>query len=224
MNLHRIIILCSLITAIGITFSCTPTVEHTADAVKDSDSLLFMHVKGVNTLISDSGVIRYHLVVEEWDIYNGPERKAPTWKFYKGLLMERFDENFHIDLYVQSDTAYLHEQHLWELRGRVVVRNIKGDVFRTEELFWDLHKHEMWSYKYIRIVTPERELEGTEFHSNEQMTKYFVNNSIGVFPVTEKDNEHPQDSVAEENPITKNSKTMRFQPAPDKRLPQVIEN
>ena len=133
--------------------------------------------------------MRYHMVAEEWDIYNGTDGKAPTWKFYKGLLMERYDENFHIDLYVQSDTAYLHEQHLWELRGRVVVRNIQGDVFRTEELFWDLNKHEMWSYQYIRIVTPERELEGTEFH-NEQMTQYYVNNSIGAFPVNEDENEN----------------------------------
>ena len=149
-----------------------------------------MHVRGVNTFISDSGVMRYHLVTEEWDIYNGTEGKAPTWNFYKGILMERYDENFHIDLYIQSDTAWLHEQRLWELRGRVVVRNINGDVFRTEELFWDLNKHEMWSYKYMRIVTPERELEGTEFHSNEQMTRYSVNNSIGAFPITEKEDEN----------------------------------
>lgn len=188
MNIRRIIILCSLITAVGITFSCSSRVEHVAEALKESDSLLFMHVRGVNTFISDSGVMRYHLVAEEWDIYNGTNGKAATWNFYKGLLMERYDENFHIDLYIQSDTAWLHEQHLWELRGRVVVRNINGDVFRTEELFWDLNKHEMWSYKYIRIVTPERELEGTEFHSNEQMTRYSVSNSIGAFPIEEKEN------------------------------------
>ena len=215
-----------------------------AEALSDADSLLFMHVKGVNTFISDSGVMRYHMVAEEWDIYNGTGGTAPTWKFYKGLLMERYDENFHIDLYVQSDTAYLHEQHLWELRGRVVVRNIQGDIFRTEELFWDLNKHEMWSYQYIRIVTPERELEGTEFHSNEQMTQYYVNNSIGAFPVEEKDNENVNENV---NSLTPNpspegegsnnvngngngkdsvvtnrlnkprAKQMRFLPAPDKR-------
>ena len=195
MELRRTIILGSLITALGITFSCTPRVEHVAEALSDADSLLFMHVKGVNTFISDSGVMRYHMVAEEWDIYNGTDGKAPTWKFYKGLLMERYDENFHIDLYVQSDTAYLHEQHLWELRGRVVVRNIQGDVFRTEELFWDLNKHEMWSYQYIRIVTPERELEGTEFHSNEQMTQYYVNNSIGAFPVNENENGNENENV-----------------------------
>lgn len=187
MNPRRVIILCSLAVAVGITFSCSSRTEHVAEAVDDSDSLLFMHVRGVNTFISDSGVMRYHMVAEEWDILNGTQNQPPTWNFLKGLLMERYDEDFHIDLYVQSDTAYLHEQHLWELRGRVVVRNTRGDVFRTEELFWDLSKHEMWSYQYIRIVTPERELEGTEFHSNEQMTKYFVSNSIGAFPVSEKD-------------------------------------
>jgi hypothetical protein len=107
----------------------------------------------------------------------------------KGLLMERLNDKFHTDLFVQSDTAYLHRQQLWELRGRVVVRNVNGDVFRTEELFWDLNAHEMWSHQYMHITTPERELEGTEFRSNEQMTRYSVLNSTGVFPVEEKEPE-----------------------------------
>ena len=168
-------------------FACTSEVEHLADPIAEKDSLLFMHSTGVNTFISDSGVMRYHLVVEEWDIYNGNLGEQPTWKFMKGLLMERFDEKFHVDLFVQSDTAYLHKQELWELRGRVVVRNVNGDVFRTEELFWDLGAHEMWNNQYIHITTPERELEGTEFHSNEQMTRYYVLNSVGPFPVKEDD-------------------------------------
>lgn len=145
-----------------------------------------MHSTGINTFISDSGVMRYHMVVEEWDIYNGAAGEQATWKFMKGMLMERFDEKFHVDLFVQSDTAYLHKQKLWELRGRVMVRNVKGDVFRTEELFWDLDAHEMWNHQYMHITTPERELEGTEFRSNEQMTHYSVLNSIGTFPVNEE--------------------------------------
>ncbi len=169
-----------------LPFSCTGEVEHLADPIPAKDSLLFMHSTGINTLISDSGLMRYHLVVEEWDIYNGTNGEAPTWKFMKGLLMERFDEKFHTDLFVQSDTAYLHRQQLWELRGRVVVRNVKGDVFRTEELFWDLNLHEIWNTKYMHITTPDRELEGDEFHSNEQMTRYTVFNSKGSFPVVEE--------------------------------------
>ena len=134
--------------------SCSGEVEHLAEPIAAKDSLLFMHSVGINTFISDSGVMRYHMVVEEWDIYNGANGEQPSWKFMKGMLMERFDEKFHVDLFVQSDTAYLHKQQLWELRGRVVVRNVNGDVFRTEELFWDLNKHEMWNYQYMHITTP----------------------------------------------------------------------
>ena len=47
----------------------------------------------------------------------------------------------------------------------------------------------------MRIITPERELQGTEFHSNEQMTKYEVSNSAGAFPVSDTENEQPADSV-----------------------------
>ena len=170
-----------------LLFACSGEVEHLAEPIAAKDSLLFMHSSGINTFISDSGVIRYHMVVEEWDIYNGVGGEQPTWKFVKGMLMERFDEKFHVDLFVQSDTAYLHKQQLWELRGRVVVRNVNGDVFRTEELFWDLDAHEMWNTQYMHIKTPDRELEGTNFHSNEQMTKYYVRNSEGSFPARENE-------------------------------------
>ena len=182
-------VFCSLFT---ILMACSGEVEHLAEPIAGKDSLLFMHSRGINTFISDSGVMRYHMVVEEWDIYNGSNGEASTWKFIKGMLMERFDEKFHVDLFVQSDTAYLHRQQLWELRGRVVVRNVNGDVFRTEELFWDLDAHEMWNHQYIHITTPERELEGTEFRSNEQMTRYYVLNSIGTFPVNEDATASPE--------------------------------
>ncbi|MBP3712675.1 MAG: LPS export ABC transporter periplasmic protein LptC [Bacteroidaceae bacterium] len=174
-----------LLLLLLLSFGCSNETEHLADPIPAKDSLLFMHSKGINTFISDSGMMRYHLVVEEWDIYNGVGGEAPTWKFMKGLLMERFDEKFHTDLFVQADTAYLHKQQLWELRGRVLVRNVNGDVFRTEELFWDLNAHEIWNSTYMHITTPERELEGDEFHSNEQMTRYTVFNSVGTFPVSE---------------------------------------
>ena len=162
-------------------FSCSNSEEHVAEAVNEKDSLPFMHAIGVSTLISDSGVIRYHLVAEEWDIFNHPERPS-SWRFCKGMLMERFDTAFHIDMYVQADTAYLHNQRLWELRGRVRIRNVENTRFFTEELFWDMDRHEMWNHQFMRIVTPDRTLHGTNFRSNETMTRYAVTNSVGDFP------------------------------------------
>ena len=181
-----------------LNFSCSGEQEHIAAAIDENDSLAFMRSRGISTLISDSGVMRYKLVAEEWDIYTNTT--PPSWKFMKGLLMERFDEGFHIDLHVEADTAYQHEQRLWELRGRVVIHNVEGTLFRTEELFWDMNEHEMWSTKYMRIKTTDQELEGTDFRSNEQMTDYYVSNSIGAFPVSDvdgsKDEETPTDTAA----------------------------
>ena len=180
-------------------FSCDAEQEHIASAINEADSTAFMRSRGISTLISDSGVLRYKLIAEEWDIYTNTN--PPTWKFMKGLLMERFDESFHIDLHVQADTAYLHDQRLWELHGRVVIRNIEGTLFRTEELFWDMNEHKMWSTKYMRIKTTDQELEGTDFRSNEQMTDYYVSNSVGAFPVSDVDgskneNAAPTDTAA----------------------------
>ena len=179
-------------------FSCEGEQEQMTATLGENDSTVFMRSRGISSLISDSGVLRYKLVTEEWDIYTNTS--PATWKFMKGLLMERFDESFHIDLHVQADTAYLHEQKLWELRGRVVIRNIEGTLFRTEELFWDMNEHQMWSTKYMRIKTTDQELEGTDFRSNEQMTDYYVSNSIGAFPVSDvdgsKNEETPSDTAA----------------------------
>lgn len=179
--------------------SCSESTEQAAVVLGENDSAAFMRSRGISSLISDSGVLRYKLIAEEWDIYTNTN--PPTWRFMKGMLMERFDESFHIDLHVQADTAYLHEQRLWELRGRVVIRNIEGTLFRTEELFWDMNEHQMWSTKYMRIKTTDQELEGTDFRSNEQMTDYYVSNSVGAFPVSDvdgknKDDEAPKDTAA----------------------------
>lgn len=185
-----------LIAGLLLVLSCAETDEHVAEAVNDQDSLPFMHSIGVSSFISDSGIVRYHLVAEEWDIYEDKE-KPTTWKFMKGLFMKRFDKDFHIDLFVQSDTAYLHEQRTWELRGRVRIRNVDGTVFLTEELFWDMDLHEMWNHTYMHIITPDRQLDGYNFKSNEAMTRYSVMSSTGDFPAEEKDNDNAETPAAE---------------------------
>lgn len=180
-------IIASICTFLLLLASCEGEKEHMAAAVNDSDSLPFMNAHGISTLISDSGVIRYKLVAEEWQIFNTPI--AATWAFKKGFFMERYDEDMHIDLFVQADTAYLREQRTWELRGRVVVKNVQGTLFRTEELFWDMNEHNMWNHMPMDIYMPDRELHGTDFRSNEQMTDYFVTNSVGALPAEDMESD-----------------------------------
>lgn len=174
---------------IAFLCACSAEKEHMAEAVSGKDSTTFMTANGVSTLISDSGVIRYKLVAEDWQIHTNT--MPMTWKFFHGFFMERYDQTHKADLYVQADTAYLHRQELWELRGRVIVKNLQGTLFLTEELYWDMGKREMYNNVPMDIYMPDRELHGTKFRSNEAMTDYVVLNSSGFVPTSDTDSEVP---------------------------------
>jgi len=176
--------------------ACSEEHEHTAPGINDRDSASMMVSYGVNTLISDSGVIKYKIVTERWDV--NQIRQPSRWTFERGIFLEQFDEKFHIEAYIEADTAWYYDQKkLWKLRGRVKLRNVNGLVFTSEELYWDGMTHELYSNVFSRIVTPERTLQGTYFRSDEHMRHYTVSNSKGSF--VKNDIDGSQDTAATAN-------------------------
>ena len=163
-----------------LVVSCKEAVEHTAGAIRERDSVAVMTTLGVNTLISDSGITKYRIVTERWEV--NQNKKPSRWVFDKGLFLEQFDEKFHVQAYIQCDTAYYYDQlRLWELRSRVRILTKNGLRFSSNQLYWDENKHELYSYTFSRLVTPERTLQGSYFRSAERMTHYLVTNSRGSF-------------------------------------------
>ncbi len=163
-----------------LMMACQEQVEHMAPAIHDEDSVATMTSYGVNTLISDSGVIKYRIVAERWEAND--KRNPSRWIFDKGIFMTQFDEKFHVQTYIQSDTAYHYDKlRLWELRGRVKVLTKDGLHFASEQLFYDMARHEFYSHVYSKLITPERTLEGSYFRSDEYMTRYYVSNTSGEF-------------------------------------------
>ena len=176
----RLTFLISLCSFIILFAACSEQKAHTAPAIHDRDSVATMTTYGVNTLISDSGVIKYRIVTEEWEV--NTIKNPSFWAFNKGVFMEQFDEKFHVEAYVQADTAYFYDQQkLWELRSRVRILTKDGLRFSSEQLFWDQMKHEFYSNVFSKLVTPERTLQGSYFRSDERMTKYYVSNTKGSF-------------------------------------------
>ena len=181
---------CWLFLCLLLLASCSQPQEHTAGAINAEDSVSMMTSYGVNTLISDSGVIKYRIVTERWDV--NTVRQPSRWEFMKGIFFEQFDEQFHVVAYIQADTAwYYDQQRLWKLRGRVNVRNIDGLIYTSEELFWDGMTHQFYSNVFSRLVTPERTLEGTKFRSDERMNNYEVSNSQGSFMASDFEDPEP---------------------------------
>lgn len=135
---------------------------------------------GVNTLVSDSGVLKYRIVGEEWQV--NKNIRPSRWIFEKGLFLEQFDEKFHVQSYIQCDTAYYYDvEKRWELRSRVRINTADGLRYYSDELYWDELNHELYSNVYSKLITPDRELEGSYFRSDEQMTKFYISNTKGSF-------------------------------------------
>ena len=85
-------------------FACEEQHEHTAPAIHAWDSVPVMVSYGVNTLVSDSGVAKYRIVTEEWEV--NTNLRPSRWIFNKGVFLEQFDEKFHVQAYIQCDTAF----------------------------------------------------------------------------------------------------------------------
>ena len=190
------IIIGTLIAA--VLLGCNEAQEHTAPAIYDRDSVSMMTSYGVNTLISDSGVIKYRIVTERWDV--NTVKNPSRWTFEKGVFFEQFDEKFHVEAYIQADSAWYYDQKkLWHLRGRVRIRNISGLIYESEELYWDGITHELYSYAFSKITTPERSMEGTYFLSDEHMRHYTVSNSKGSFTREDMTGEKKEDEQTTQN-------------------------
>jgi len=204
----------------GLLFvSCEEQKEHTAPAIHERDSVAMMTSYGVNTLISDSGVIKYRIVAERWEVN---ENVNPSrWIMNKGVFMTQFDEKFHVQSYIQADTAYHYDkQKLWELRGRVRILTKDGLKFFSEQLYWDEARHEFYSNVFSRLITPERTLQGAYFRSDEQMTNYYVSNTKGSFVRSDldgSDDEAAESSDVKEQKDSAQQIPPRLQAQPQRR-------
>lgn len=165
--------------------SCSGRKKDLGAAITERDSLPVMDTRGVTTLISDSGITRYRINTEEWLVFD--RKNPPYWAFEKGVYLEKFDSLFQVEASIKADTAYFYnKEELWKLMGNVDVKNLKGERFNTDLLYWDQRKQKVYSDQFIRIEQPDRIITGRGFESNQQMTVYTIRQPEGIFYVDEE--------------------------------------
>ena len=190
----------SITTILGVVVmlllfsSCGGRKKVMGAAIDNRDSLPVMATYKVTTLISDSGVTRYRVNTDEWLMY---DKKIPSyWAFEKGIYLEQFDSLLNVDASIKADTAYFYDREkLWKLIGHVDIKNLKGERFNTELLYWNQATQRVYSDKFIRIEQPDRIITGHGFDSNQQMTNYVIHNMEGIFYVDEQADSTKTDSV-----------------------------
>ena len=151
---------------------------------KEAEGVPTMTTRDVETLISDSGVVRYRITTPVWYVFD--EVKEPLWRFPDGLKLEKYNLLFQLEATVRADSAiYFKQEELWRLDGNVDISNTAGEKFLTEQLFWDQRRHKLYSDSFIHIERTDRVLEGYGFDSNDQLTRYTIRNVSGIFPAAQ---------------------------------------
>ena len=147
------------------------------------DEIPTMVTHDVTMLISDSGVIKYRAITPTWVRY-GDEAKEPYQYFPDGITFEQVDSIRNATETIVADTAYSWEQpQLWHLINNVRVTSIKGEKFLTNDLYWDMKKHTVYSDSFIHIERAENIIEGYGFTSTDDFSQYEIKQTNGIFPV-----------------------------------------
>jgi len=166
------------------SFSCNKESTEVVSVAFDPETTFTIRATGVSNLVSDSGIVRYRITADEWIAYD--KAADPYWYFPQGVYLEKFDTLFTVEASIKADTAYFYtKRELWEGIRNVKVENLEGERFETEHLFWDQKTGRVYSNEYIRVEKADKIITGIGFESNQEMTRYSVFNSQGVFPVSE---------------------------------------
>lgn len=171
----------ALIVMTGLS-ACREEKKEIIDGKLDFERVPTMKTVNVETLISDSGIVRYRIVSPLWLMFE--EARDPYWHFPRGIKLERFNDLHQKDANISCDTAtYYKERGLWRLDGNVSITNTREEKFMTRQLFWNEKTHEVYSDSFIHIERADRILEGYGFKSNDRLTHYTINQVSGIFPV-----------------------------------------
>ena len=155
-----------------------------AEAITDRKQMAALHATNVNTLISDSGIVRYRINAQTWKVYDKAD--TPYWEFPDGIYLEKFDQELNPNATIEADYAYYNEPaQRWLLRGNVKALNLEGEQFETSLLYWDQKTESVYSDSSIVITRESSIIKGVGFRSNQSMTQYTILRPTGVFPIKE---------------------------------------
>lgn len=179
--------LATVIMAVVSSFfclSCGNKDKQLGAAITSRDSTSVITTRGVDMLISENGVIRYHVIAEEWKIFD--KMKPPFYSMEQGVLLEILDTLMQVESNLQADTAYyMIDDEVWHLVHNVHAQNIKNEEFDTQELFVNNRSNRMYSDSLIRIKQDKQIIVGHGFESNSNLTEYAIRKTEGIFPVTD---------------------------------------
>lgn len=167
--------------AVSLTYSCTEDVKPETEDETLSGNVPGMVTRNVSMQVSDSGVIRYLATAPLWKNYSLDAANRYQY-FPEGIHIVMVDSLLNPEASIVADTAYNYEnKQLWHLINDVVIENLQNEKFMTNDLYWDMRRHRVYSDSFIHIERPDAIIEGIGFTSTDDFSEYTLRETSGIF-------------------------------------------
>ena len=160
------------ILALGLFFQACENDQVKIAQITKPDQLPLESLAGLETIYSDSGIIKVKVIAPVLNKYNNPKliTEMPI-----GIAIEFYDNNLHVISKLTSHYAVHYEQdRKWMAKNDVVVVNTKGERLNTEKLFWNENSGKIYSDEFVKITTPEEIIMGKGFEAEQDFSKYKI--------------------------------------------------
>ncbi|HVW94761.1 MAG TPA: LPS export ABC transporter periplasmic protein LptC [Mucilaginibacter sp.] len=179
---------------LGILFVLTGTLTACENSLNDIKKISskeedkpISRSTGVDVIYSDSAKVKAHLtaplMIDYEDNTPHPYKECP-----KGVKIVFYDDSLHETGTIVSDYAIMREkENVTEFRKNVVAKNAQGEVFKSDELIYDMTARTFKSNKHVEITTPNGDvMEGIGAESNESFHPWRIEQTTGLWHVDEK--------------------------------------
>ena len=173
---------------LSLLFSCENDIKKVKE-LTNVEQLPVIHATDVETIYSDSAVVRLKITGPELKEFEETEEREAFIEFPKGMKAVFYNKSGRIESSLEADYAVFWKKiKQFEARTNVVVKNFteKQELY-TEQLFWDQEEEKIWSDKFVKIITEKGPTYGEEgFESDHNFTRFRILKSRGQMEVEEK--------------------------------------
>ena len=179
-------------------FACENKIEQ-VKAFSMTDDMPILEASNFETMVTDSGVIRYFLKASKLLRFEN-DREA-YFEFPEGIELIKYDENKEIISSITANYAKQFERDKrWEVKNNVIATNAQGDTLKTEQLFYAELEGIIYTDEFVRIIRPGQNITGTGFKSDQTLQNWRILQPKGSIDVSIDNQNTNRQPAPNENP------------------------
>ncbi len=139
-----------------------------------------LEVTDAQFLFSDSAVVKNKITAKRQLQYANGDLDFP-----EGIYIETYGENEAVTSTIVADRGrYEQEKNEFTAEGNVVVKNLEsGETLKTEVLHWNRNDKQVFTDRYVEIISQEEVIMGEGLTAEEDMSSYRILKPTGSFSV-----------------------------------------